>query len=180
MSFPPRFCPLYSGLLYLYSSLDKLAQSHDFKYILHVDDSQIYFSSSDGSLELHTLTTAYWTHPSGFLRNVWQHRHSYLDTEEAGSHPQFLPFFYLPRPVDKPSPPVLSSICPLLSIFMTKDLVLALIVTHLICCYISLTDDPASRLVPLKKTVSTLAWFLKNINLTMSHLCLKSSMLRVV
>ena len=49
------FYPLSSALL-LYLPLRKVAQSHDFKYLLLADDSQIYFSSSDLSLDLQNPT----------------------------------------------------------------------------------------------------------------------------
>lgn len=69
----PGFYPFFSAFVYLYSTLEKLAQSHDFKYFLYANNSQICFSSSDLSLKLLWNTAIWFSH-------ICLHYHVYILT----------------------------------------------------------------------------------------------------
>ena len=69
--YSPGFQPFFSAFLYLYFTLEKLAQSNDFKYFLYANNSQICFSSSDLSLKLLWDTAIWFSH-------IWLHYHVHM------------------------------------------------------------------------------------------------------
>lgn len=136
----PRFYPLFSALLHLYLPLKKLFYTDDSQVIFPVQIAPLSFKLQQPIGHIHLVFSEMFGHATIHIQTPRKQEAIFsffpLTSHDLSVHQILL---------------VLSSIYPFLSIFTTKDLVSAFVVTHLIFCNIFLTDHPASGLVPLKK-----------------------------
>lgn len=113
----PGFYPFFSVFLYLYSTLDKLAQSHDFKYFLYANNSQVCFSSSDLSLKLLWDTAIWFSHITTYICRQQEIRKS-VSVSPLSSTSHDLLIWDPCRSMINMIPPVLSSVYSLLTLLI--------------------------------------------------------------